>query len=68
MKKPLLALAALCLCQCTALEDMPITIGVEGEHGVYSYSSKGGLNIKAKIRQEKSGRITPEEIEARWKP
>ena len=53
---------------CAALEDMPVTIGVEGRHGVYGYSSADGLSIRAKVRQEKSGRISPKEISNRWKP
>lgn len=58
---------AQCLCGCKALEDMPVTIGVEGNYGTYGYSSESGLSIKARIREEKSGRITPQEIRNRWK-
>lgn len=41
-----------------AVRSVPITIGVEGEHGTYGYSSKGGLSIaiKGKVREDKSGR------------
>lgn len=55
MKKPYLitALIGLCLCSCEALKDAPITIGIEGNHGTYSYSSKGGLVIKAKVNPVK---------------
>jgi hypothetical protein len=40
-----------------AVRSLPITIGVEGEHGTYGYSSEGGLSIaiKGTVREEKSG-------------
>jgi hypothetical protein len=37
-------------------KEMPITIGIEGQHGTYAYSSKGGLTIAVKgpkVREEK---------------
>jgi len=42
------------MCSCA---EMPLTLAVEGRHGVYSYSSKGGLKASLKIRQEKSGPV-----------
>lgn len=56
------------LAHCATVKDIPITIGVEGNYSTWGYSSVDGLSIKAKIRQEKSGRITPQEIANRWKP
>ena len=36
------------------LKELPITIGIEGEHGTYGYNPETGLNIAVKVREEKS--------------
>ena len=52
----------------TSCAEMPLTLAVEGNYGTYSYSSKCGLRASLRIREEKSGPITAEEIANRWKP
>jgi hypothetical protein len=62
--------------QLQTFREIPITIGVEGEHGTYAYSSKGGLSVTVKgrkVREEKSapdfGKILAREWEAgRYEP
>lgn len=53
---------------CATVKDIPITVGIDGNYGAYGYSTVEGISIKAKVRQEKSGRISPAEITQRWKP
>jgi len=77
----ILAFAVLALCWLavmTSCAEMPLTLAIEGEHGVYSYSSKGGLRASFRIREEKftpdmrrvlrGHPITRQEIANRWKP
>ena len=55
--------------QVDAFRAMPITIGVEGEHGNYGYSSKGGLSVTMKtpkVREEKSGVNVMLILEREW--
>ena len=40
--KTILAIAILALSSCA---EMPLTLSVQGEHGVYSYSAKRGVEI-----------------------
>ncbi len=65
---------ALLLTSCTpaqieAFRAVPITIGIEGEHGVYGYSSKSGLSVAVKaprVREEKSGINVMLILEREW--
>ena len=56
-------LAVMCSCS-----EMPLTLAIDGNYGTYSYSTKSGLRASLRIREEKSGPITAEEIANRWKP
>jgi len=56
--------------QVEAFKAVPITIGIEGKHGSYGYSSKGGLTVAVKaprVREEKcTGPNFTELLEREW--
>lgn len=55
--------------QVEAFRAVPITIGIEGEHGTYGYSSKSGLSVAVKaprVREEKSGINVMLILEREW--
>lgn len=40
--------------QLAAFKEIPVTVGIEGEHGTYSYNHETGLGVIVKVREEKS--------------
>jgi hypothetical protein len=40
--------------QVEAFRAMPITVGIEGEHGTYTYNRETGIGVVVKVREEKA--------------
>lgn len=71
----LVLLVALCLCGCvtttTTAKDGSVTVTKAPAPGVLPFAAAAITAYsprEIKVREEKSGRISPEEIANRWKP
>lgn len=51
--------------QLAAFKAIPITVGIEGEHGTYTYNHETGIGVAVKVREAKSAENGAESFETR---